>query len=226
MTTRLPPGAIGVVVLTSSAPSRRFGAHLAAAFRPWRRCSSSQERCGYCVLLAPCQGRKSLGDLCTEAIRLGRLLAELMPHEPEVMGLLALMLLLESRRATRTSPDGDVVVLADQDREQWDRALIAEGQELVVACLRRRRLGPFQLLAAIQALHCAAPRYEDTDWAAILRFYDRLLTAMPTNPSNGTRWQPWWLRLPRASARACLKIRAPTPNWNTHHKPSPMSPKS
>jgi RNA polymerase sigma-70 factor (ECF subfamily) len=73
-----------------------------------------------------------------------------------------------------------VVLLTDQDRSLWERSLIAEGQELVLACLRRRRLGPFQLQAAIQALHCAAPRYEQTDWAAIVRFYDRLLRVMPT----------------------------------------------
>jgi RNA polymerase sigma-70 factor (ECF subfamily) len=76
--------------------------------------------------------------------------------------------------------DGDVVLLKDQDRSLWDDVLIAEGQALVLSCLRRRRLGPFQLQAAIQALHCAASRYEDTDWTAIVRFYDRLLRLMPT----------------------------------------------
>lgn len=89
------------------------------------------------------------------------------------------MLLSDARMPAR----GDaayVVLLKDQDRSQWDRALIAEGQALVLACMRRRRLGPFQLQAAIQALHCAAPRYEETDWAAIVRFYNRLIAVMPT----------------------------------------------
>src|SRR5499433_2755451 len=84
-------------------------------------------------------------DLCMEAIRLGRLLAELMPDEPEVLGLLALMLLVESRRATRTTPDGDLVLLADQDRSRWDRDLITEGQALVRQCLRRNQPGPYQI---------------------------------------------------------------------------------
>ena len=96
-------------------------------------------------------------DLCAEAIRLGRLLAELMPDEPEVMGLLALMLLVESRRATRTTPDGDLVLLADQDRGRWDRGLIAEGQAIVRQCLRRNQPGPYQLQAAINAVHSDAP---------------------------------------------------------------------
>jgi RNA polymerase sigma-70 factor (ECF subfamily) len=96
-------------------------------------------------------------DLCAEAIRLGRLLAELMPDEPEVRGLLALMLLVESRRATRTTPDGDLVLLADQDRGRWDRGLIAEGQAIVRQCLRRNRPGPYQIQAAINAVHSDAP---------------------------------------------------------------------
>ena len=86
-------------------------------------------------------------DLCTEAIRLGRLLAELMPDEPEVMGLLALMLLVESRRSARTTPDGDLVLLADQHRYRWDRGLIAEGQAIVRQCLRRSEPGPYQIQA-------------------------------------------------------------------------------
>ncbi|MGH3375758.1 MAG: RNA polymerase sigma factor, partial [Actinoallomurus sp.] len=88
-------------------------------------------------------------SLCAEAVRLGRLLAGLMPDEPEVMGLLALMLLLESRRTARTSPEGDLVLLADQDRDRWDRDLIAEGQGIVRRCLRRDRPGPYQIQAAI-----------------------------------------------------------------------------
>jgi RNA polymerase sigma-70 factor (ECF subfamily) len=118
-------------------------------------------------------------DLRAEAIRLTRLLVDLMPDEPEAVGLLALMLLNEARVPARGG-DGEVVLLKDQDRSLWDRVLIAEGQALVLACLRRRRLGPFQLQAAIQALHCAAARYEDTNWTSIVRFYDRLITVMPT----------------------------------------------
>ena len=102
-----------------------------------------------------------------------------MPDEPEAVGLLALMLLSDARMPAR-GDGADVVLLKDQDRSLWDRSLIAEGQALVLACMRRRRLGPFQLQAAIQALHCAARRYEETDWAAIVRFYDRLLAVMPT----------------------------------------------
>jgi RNA polymerase sigma-70 factor (ECF subfamily) len=118
-------------------------------------------------------------DLRAEAIRLIRVVVGLMPEEPEAAGLLALMLLSDARMPARRDA-ASVVQLADQDRSLWDRSLIAEGQELVLACLRRRRPGPFQLQAAIQALHCAAPRYEQTDWAAIVRFYDRLLAVMPT----------------------------------------------
>jgi len=119
------------------------------------------------------------GDLRTEAIRLARVLVALMPDEPEAVGLLALMLLNDARMPARR--DGvDVVLLKDQDRLLWDRRLIAEGQALVLGCPRRRRLGPFQLQAAIQALHCAALRYEETEGASIVRFYDRLLAVMPT----------------------------------------------
>jgi RNA polymerase sigma-70 factor, ECF subfamily len=114
--------------------------------------------------------------LCAEAIRLGRLLAELMPDEPEVIGLLALMLLLESRRAARTTADGDLVLLADQDRDRWDRDLIAEGQDLVRRCLRRDRPGPYQIQAAINAVHSEPP----TDWAQILRLYDQLRVFVPS----------------------------------------------
>jgi RNA polymerase sigma-70 factor, ECF subfamily len=117
--------------------------------------------------------------LSAEAIRLTRVLVSLMPDEPEAVGLLALLILSDSRMPARG--DGShVVLLKDQDRSLWDPALVSEGQALVLACMRRRRLGPFQLQAAIQALHCAARRYEDTDWAAIIRFYDRLMAVMPT----------------------------------------------
>ncbi|MET1066227.1 MAG: RNA polymerase sigma factor [Arthrobacter sp.] len=117
-------------------------------------------------------------DLCREGIRLGRLLAALMPDEPEVKGLLALMLLTESRRAARES-DGGLMLLAEQDRRLWDRALIAEGQELVRQCLRRNQPGPYQLQAAINAVHSSAPDAAATDWQQILRLYDQLADVAP-----------------------------------------------
>ena len=119
-------------------------------------------------------------DLCAEAVRLGRLLAELMPDEPEALGLLALMLLTESRRAARTAPDGGLVPLAEQDRGRWDGALITEGQDLVRRCLRRDRPGPYQFQAAINAVHSDAPTAAETDWRQILRLYDQLLALAPT----------------------------------------------
>ncbi|MBK1782970.1 RNA polymerase sigma factor [Prauserella cavernicola] len=119
-------------------------------------------------------------DLCAEAIRLGRLLARLMPDEPEVLGLLALMLLGESRRPARLGPNGELVLLAEQDRGRWDRALIAEGQSLVRRCLRRDRPGPYQLQAAINAVHSDAPTAEATDWRQIVLLYDQLLALSPT----------------------------------------------
>jgi RNA polymerase sigma-70 factor (ECF subfamily) len=118
-------------------------------------------------------------DLSAEAIRLGRLLLELLP-EPEVMGLLALMLLHESRRATRTSPQGELVLLADQDRSRWDRELIAEGTALVHRALASRRFGPYTLQAAIAAVHALAPSAEATDWTQIVGLYDVLLLADPS----------------------------------------------
>jgi RNA polymerase sigma-70 factor (ECF subfamily) len=136
-------------------------------------------------------------DLCAEAIRLARLLAELMPDEPEVLGLLALLLLTEARRPARTAPDArgsggvppteaagaanrSLVLLPDQDRRLWDRALIAEGQALVRACLRRNRPGPYQIQAAVNAVHSDAPTAADTDWGQILALYDQLLVVTPT----------------------------------------------
>ncbi|TMM01773.1 MAG: sigma-70 family RNA polymerase sigma factor [Actinobacteria bacterium] len=119
-------------------------------------------------------------DLISEAIRLGRLLAELMPDEPEVMGLLALMLLVESRRGARTTPHGDLVLLADQDRDRWDRDLIAEGQAIVRRCLRRNQPGPYQLQAAINAVHSDAPTAAATDWLQILALYDQLMALSPS----------------------------------------------
>ncbi|QPP07509.1 sigma-70 family RNA polymerase sigma factor [Streptomyces bathyalis] len=118
-------------------------------------------------------------DLCAEALRLGRLLAGLMPDEPEVLGLLALMLLVESRREARTTPDGELVLLADQDRGLWDRELIAEGQALVRRCLRRDRPGPYQIQAAIQAVHSDAATAADTDWGQVLQLYDQLSVVAP-----------------------------------------------
>jgi RNA polymerase sigma-70 factor (ECF subfamily) len=119
-------------------------------------------------------------DLCAEAIRLGRLLRELMPDEPEVAGLLALMLLTESRRAARVDADGNLVLLSDQDRSLWNRDLIAEGQTLVRVCLRRNRPGPYQLQAAINAVHSDAPTAADTDWRQIVTLYDHLMQLAPT----------------------------------------------
>jgi RNA polymerase sigma-70 factor (ECF subfamily) len=119
-------------------------------------------------------------DLCAEAIRLARLLAELMPNEPEVWGLLALLLLTEARRKARTGLDGSLVLLADQDRGRWDRDLVAEGADLVRACLRRNRPGPYQLQAAISAVHSDAATAAQTDWGQILALYDQLIAIAPT----------------------------------------------
>ncbi len=117
------------------------------------------------------------GDLCAEAIRLGRLVRRLLPDEPEVGGLLAQMLLTDARRAARTGPNGELVPLAEQDRRRWDRAAIAEGIALVTASLAQHRPGPYQLQAAINALHAEAESYDETDWPQILALYgvlDRL----------------------------------------------------
>jgi len=119
-------------------------------------------------------------DVSSEAIRLARLLADLMPDEPEVIGLLALMLLTEARRPARTGRDGELVRLPDQDRGLWDRALIAEGQGLVRACLRRNQPGPYQIQAAIAAVHADGRSPEETDWAQIVALYDQLLQFVPT----------------------------------------------
>jgi RNA polymerase sigma-70 factor (ECF subfamily) len=119
-------------------------------------------------------------DLCREAIRLGRLLAELMPNDQEVIGLLALMLLVESRRETRTTSDGDLVLLGDQDRTRWNQDLIAEGQALVRQCLAVNRPGYYQIQAAINAVHSDATAASDTDWRQILALYDQLLALTPS----------------------------------------------
>ncbi|MFL5860080.1 MAG: RNA polymerase sigma factor [Solirubrobacteraceae bacterium] len=119
-------------------------------------------------------------DLCAEAIRLGRLVVELMPDEPEAAGLLALMLLIQSRRPARTSDAGELVRLADQDRGRWERELIAESQDIVRGCLARRQPGPYQIQAAINAVHSDAPVAQETDWRQILTLYDQLLVLAPT----------------------------------------------
>jgi RNA polymerase sigma-70 factor (ECF subfamily) len=119
-------------------------------------------------------------DLCAEAIRLARILAALLPDEPEVAGLLALLLLTESRRASRTRPDGSLVVLGEQDRTQWGRALIEEGQTILRQCGRRNQAGAYQLQAAINAVHADAATVEETDWPQIVALYDRLLAVAPT----------------------------------------------
>jgi RNA polymerase sigma-70 factor (ECF subfamily) len=116
-------------------------------------------------------------DLCAEAIRLARLL---MPDEPEVMGLLALLLLIQARRAARTAAGQELVLLADQDRARWDRGLIAEGQAIVRACLQRGQPGPYQIQAAINAVHSDAASAADTDWRQILQLYDQLLIVTPS----------------------------------------------
>jgi RNA polymerase sigma-70 factor (ECF subfamily) len=118
--------------------------------------------------------------LCDEAIRLGRLLVDLVPGEPEARGLLALMLLLESRRAARTTASGDLVPLPEQDRGRWDRARIAEGQALLRVCLRETRPGPYQIQAAMNAVHADAARAEDTDWRQIRALYDQLMAIAPS----------------------------------------------
>jgi RNA polymerase sigma-70 factor, ECF subfamily len=119
-------------------------------------------------------------DLCVEAIRLARLLDELMPDEPEVQGLLALLILIEARRAARTAADGSLVLLPDQDRSLWDRAMIANGHALVAACIRRNQPGPYQVQAAINAVHTDAASATETDWEQILQLYDQLYALAPT----------------------------------------------
>jgi RNA polymerase sigma-70 factor (ECF subfamily) len=120
------------------------------------------------------------GDLCDTAIRLARSLARLLPHEPEVTGLLALLLLTDARRPARTNTAGELVVLEDQDRGLWDRALIAEGGQLVEAALAAGQPGPYQLWAAIAACHSTAPAAQDTDWRQIAALYGELIRYEPT----------------------------------------------
>jgi RNA polymerase sigma-70 factor, ECF subfamily len=124
--------------------------------------------------------RLDRSDLAAEAIRLGRILVELMPDEPEALGLLALMLLIHSRQPARTTAGGELVLLADQDRAMWDQSLITEGQSIVRLCLRRNLPGPYQIQAAINAVHSDARTVADTDWNQILQLYDQLLALTPT----------------------------------------------
>jgi RNA polymerase sigma-70 factor (ECF subfamily) len=119
-------------------------------------------------------------ELCAEAIRLARVLAQLLPDEPEVLGLLALLLLTDSRRPARTDDQGRLVLLPDQDRSRWDRSMISEGQAIVRACLRRNQPGPYQLQAAIAAVHSDAPATADTDWGQVVALYDQLLASAAT----------------------------------------------
>jgi RNA polymerase sigma-70 factor, ECF subfamily len=126
-------------------------------------------------------------ELCAEAIRLARLLAALMPDEPEVQGLLALLLLTDARRSARVDRDGRFIALPEQDRAAWDRELIREGQDLVRACLRRDRPGPYQIQAAIAAVHSDAASMADTDWAQILALYDQLVAVAPSPVSRLNR---------------------------------------
>jgi RNA polymerase sigma-70 factor, ECF subfamily len=132
---------------------------------------------GYAASSGPALTRD---DLCAEAIRLARLLTGLMPDEPEAWGLLALLLLIAARRPARTTVDGRLVRLPDQDRTRWDRLLIAEGQDIVRRCVRRGNPGPYQIQAAINAVHSAATTAADTDWPAILSLYDQLAALAPT----------------------------------------------
>ncbi|MEU2733398.1 sigma-70 family RNA polymerase sigma factor [Streptomyces griseoviridis] len=126
------------------------------------------------------EGYTGSPELCAEAVRLARLVIELMPDEPEATGLLALLLLIDARASARRGADGALVPLPEQDRALWDRALIAEGQDLVRRCLRRDRPGPYQIQAAVQAVHSDARRAEDTDWGQILRLYDHLMAVAPS----------------------------------------------
>ena len=119
-------------------------------------------------------------ELCLEAIRLGRVLVQLMPDEPEALGLLGLMLLHDSRRKARVSPTGEPVLLEDQDRALWDPARMDEGRSLVTRALRSRRPGPYQLQAAIAALHAESPTPEQTDWRQIAALYGRLVELTPS----------------------------------------------
>ena len=120
------------------------------------------------------------GELCDAAIRLARGLSALLPDEPEVTGLLALLLLTDARRAARTGPGGELVLLADQDRSKWDAAMVADGERLLTSALRAGQRGPYQLHAAIAACHSTSPDAERTDWREIALLYGELIRYEPT----------------------------------------------
>jgi RNA polymerase sigma-70 factor, ECF subfamily len=135
---------------------------------------------GYAATAGSAGGSLIRLDLCAEAVRLARVLAELMPDEPEAQGLLALLLLLHARSAARVSTDGSLARLSQQDRRLWDRDRISEGQAIVRACVQRGQPGPYQIQAAINAVHSVAPSFDRTDWQAILTLYDQLFALTPT----------------------------------------------
>jgi RNA polymerase sigma-70 factor (ECF subfamily) len=134
----------------------------------------------YLIYNAGTTGPEAGDVLCVEAIRLARLLDSLLPDEPEIRGLLALLLLTESRRHTRYGPDGALVLLRHQDRRRWDRVMIAEGHGIVRACLARNQPGPHQIQAAINAVHADADTFEETDWSQVVALYDQLMAIAPT----------------------------------------------
>lgn len=152
-------------------------------------------------------------DLCDEAIRLARLVVGLMPDEPEAAGLLALVLLQDSRRASRLSAAGEVVLLAEQDRSAWDRERIAEADEHLTRALRRRRPGPYQLQAAIAGTHAQAPSWEATDWASIAGRYAARAGWRPRRWSSSTgRWR-WASPTARRRGWRCCRPWPTTPAW-------------
>jgi RNA polymerase sigma-70 factor (ECF subfamily) len=139
---------------------------------------------GYVATSGPALDRV---DLAAEAVRLARLLVAVLPDEPEALGLLALLLLSESRRPARVAGDGSLVRLADQDRSRWDQGLVAEGQSLVRACLRRDQPGRYQIQAAIAAVHADAPSTGETAWAQVVALYDQLLVVTPSDVARLNR---------------------------------------
>jgi RNA polymerase sigma-70 factor (ECF subfamily) len=152
--------------------------------------------------------------LRSEAIRLARALVELMPDEPEAAGLLALLLLSESRAPARTA-GGAPVLLHDQDRTKWDRTMIEEGHAIVRACIRRDQPGPFQLQAAIQAVHCAADSFQASDWPQIVALYDHLFSIMPTPVVALNRAIA--IAETEGPAAALTTLDAITPDLDTYH---------
>ncbi len=161
-------------------------------------------------------------ELCAEAIRLGRVVAELLPGEPEAPGLLALMLLTDARRPAREGPRGELVRLEDQDRSRWDAARIAEGRALVERALRMGRVGPYQLQAAIAAVHDEAPTAADTDWAQILGLYEvlRRVAPSPVVDLNRAVAAGAGRRVPRPGWPPSTRS-APTPRWRSTASSTP-----